>query len=78
MLKIKMPFLTLHYDLSGRMTYTILIANVTVKLSKRLKARKQYLWILIAMYYLLSKNWVIFATRCRISLIINIDYLRGG
>ena len=56
----------------------ILIANNTVKLSKRDKAGKQYLWILITTYYLLSKNWDIFATRCRISLIINTDYFRGG
>ena len=61
-----------------RMTYMILIANNTVKLSKRDKAGKQYLWILITTYYLLSKNWDIFATRCRISLIINTDYFRGG
>lgn len=44
----------------------ILIANFTVKLSKRDKAGKRYLWILITTYYLLSKNWDIFATRCRI------------
>ena len=56
----------------------ILMANVTVKLSKRLNARKRYLWILITTYYLLSKNWEIFATRRRISLIINTDYFRGG
>ena len=56
----------------------ILIANCTVKQSKQLKAGKQYLWILITTYYLLSKNWDIFATRRRISLIINTDYFRGG
>ena len=56
----------------------ILNANSIVKQSKRQKAGKLYLWILITTYYLLSKNWDIFATRCRISLIINIDYLRGG
>ena len=56
----------------------ILIANSTVKLSKRDKARKRYLWILITTYYLLSKNWDIFATRCRILLIISKDYFRGG
>ena len=56
----------------------ILIANNTVKLSKRDKAGKQYLWILITTYYLLSKNWDIFATRRCISLIINTDYFRGG
>ncbi len=61
-----------------RMTYMILIANNTVKLSKRDKAGKQYLWILITTYYLLSKNWDIFATRRRILLIINMDYFRGG
>ncbi len=33
----------------------ILIANITVKRYKRLKAGKQYLWILITTYYLLSK-----------------------
>lgn len=60
------------------MTYMILIANNTVKLSKRDKAGKQYLWILITTYYLLSKNWDVFATRRRISLIINMDYFRGG
>ena len=56
----------------------IQIANSTVKLSKRDKSGKQYLWILITTYYLLSKNWDIFATRRRISLIINTDYFRGG
>ena len=50
----------------------------TVKQSKRLKAGKLYLWILITTYYLLSKNWDIFATRRCISLIINTDYFRGG
>lgn len=34
--------------------------------------------MLIATYYLLLKNWDIFATRPCISLIINIDYFRGG
>ena len=34
--------------------------------------------MLIATYYLLLKNWDIFATRHRILLIINIDYFRGG
>jgi len=34
--------------------------------------------MLIATHYLLLKNWDIFATRCRISLIINTDYFRGG
>ena len=34
--------------------------------------------MLIPTYYLLSKNWDIFATRFRISLIINTDYFRGG
>ena len=34
--------------------------------------------MLIPTYYLLSKNWDIFATRCRILLIINTDYFRGG
>ena len=34
--------------------------------------------MLIPTYYLLSKNWDIFATRPCISLIINIDYFRGG
>lgn len=53
----------------------ILMANFTVKQSKRRKVEKQYLWILITTYYLLSKNWDIFATRRRISLIINTDYL---
>ena len=52
----------------------ILIANSIVKQSKRQKAGKLYLWILITTYYLLSKNWDIFATRRRISLIINMDY----
>ena len=52
----------------------ILIANSTVKQSKRDKAGKRYLWILITTYYLLSKNWDIFATRFCILLIINTDY----
>ena len=52
----------------------ILIANNTVKLSKRGKAGKQYLWILITTYYLLSKNCDIFATRCCILLIYNPNY----
>jgi len=52
----------------------ILIANNTVKLSKRDKAGKQYLWILITTYYLLSKNWDIFATRRCILLIFNHNY----
>lgn len=60
------------------MTYMILIANSIVKQSKRQKAGKLYLWILITTYYLLSKNWDIFATRRCISLIINTDYFRGG
>ena len=34
--------------------------------------------MLIATHYLLSKNWDIFATRCRILLIISKDYFRGG
>ena len=34
--------------------------------------------MLIPTYYLLLKNWDIFATRPCISLIINIDYFRGG
>jgi len=34
--------------------------------------------MLIPTYYLLSKNWDIFATSFRISLIINTDYFRGG
>ena len=34
--------------------------------------------MLIPTYYLLSKNWDIFATRCRILLIISKDYFRGG
>ena len=53
------------------MTYMILIANSIVKQSKRQKAGKLYLWILITTYYLLSKNWDIFATRCCILLIFN-------
>ena len=52
----------------------ILIANSIVKQSKRQKAGKQYLWILITTYYLLSKNWDIFATRCCILLIFNHNY----
>ena len=60
------------------MTYMILIANFTVKQSKRRKVEKRYLWMLIPTYYLLSKNWDIFATRCRILLIISKDYFRGG
>ena len=34
--------------------------------------------MLIATHYLLLKNWDIFATRCRILLIISKDYFRGG
>ena len=34
--------------------------------------------MLIPTYYLLSKIWDIFATRCRILLIISKDYFRGG
>lgn len=34
--------------------------------------------MLIPTYYLLSKNWDIFATRYRILLIISKDYFRGG
>ena len=60
------------------MTYMILIANSIVKQSKRQKAGKLYLWILITTYYLLSKNWDIFATRCCILLIFNHNYFRGG
>ena len=60
------------------MTYMILMANFTVKQSKRRKVEKRYLWMLIATHYLLLKNWDIFATRHRILLIINIDYFRGG
>ena len=60
------------------MTYMILIANSIVKQSKRQKAGKLYLWILITMYYLLSKIWDIFATRRRILLEINKNYFRGG
>ena len=56
----------------------ILIANSIVKQSKRQKAGKLYLWILITTYYLLSKNWDIFATRCCILLIFNHNYFRGG
>ncbi len=56
----------------------IQIANSTVKLSKRDKSGKQYLRILITTYYLLSKNWDIFATRCCILLIFNPNYFRGG
>ena len=60
------------------MTYMILMANFTVKQSKRRKVEKRYLWMLIPTYNLLSKNWDIFATRCRILLIISKDYFRGG
>ena len=56
----------------------ILIANSIVKQSKRQKAGKLYLWILITTYYLLSKNWDIFATHCCILLIFNHNYFRGG
>ena len=34
--------------------------------------------MLIPTYYLLSKNWDIFATRRRILLEINKNYFRGG
>ena len=34
--------------------------------------------MLIPTYYLLSKIWDIFATHCRILLIISKDYFRGG
>ena len=34
--------------------------------------------MLIPTYYLLSKNWDIFATHHCILLIINVDYFRGG
>ena len=56
----------------------ILMANFTVKQSKRRKVEKRYLWMLIPTYYLLSKNWDIFATRRRILLEINKNYFRGG
>ena len=56
----------------------ILIANFTVKQSKRRKVEKRYLWMLIATHYLLLKNWDIFATRCCILLIFNPNYFRGG
>lgn len=60
------------------MTYMILMANFTVKQSKRRKVEKRYLWMLIPTYYLLSKIWDIFATRRRILLEINKNYFRGG
>ena len=43
-----------------------------------MRRQKRHLWMLIPTYYLLSKNWDIFATRCCILLIFNPNYFRGG
>ena len=54
------------------------IANLTVKLSKRLSIEKRYLWMLITTLYLLSEKLCIFATRLCKLLIFKLDYFRGG